>query len=170
MPDNCDNDLDVVGPLFNVEIFLIEHVAEYSMVLPCEGGRKRFYHIVPDFDTIIPYPEPFRSLDKRRPWQGFNQGGHEWCVANWGTKWNAYNGDNSDYNQLPDGRTSVHLFFETALSPPSKKLMLTLSRLHPGLEFTLRFSNADGPLRGRLRVRRGRVLDEWYTNRRAAIR
>src|SRR5262249_40688206 len=60
-----------------------------------------------DFNAFLPYPERFLALDKAaeeweerkrndpdldyrdRPKDGFNQGGYEWCIANWCTKWNA---------------------------------------------------------------------------------
>lgn len=63
-----------------------------------------------DFSALIPYPEKWAKLDKahheaeeallklpqeQRDWRtvpkdGYNQGGYEWCIKNWGTKWNAY--------------------------------------------------------------------------------
>ena len=56
-----------------------------------------------DFDALLPYPEHFAALDKaaqeaedagvpyhQRPKDGYNQGGYQWCIQNWGTKWGAY--------------------------------------------------------------------------------
>lgn len=56
-----------------------------------------------DFNKIIPYPKEFEEKDKEFEtlgWDGykakygnldagFGAGGYEWCVQNWGTKWNA---------------------------------------------------------------------------------
>lgn len=57
-----------------------------------------------DFNVLIPYPEQYRVLDEAReeaekqpgvkwsdlPKDGYNQGGYDWCIEHWGTKWNAY--------------------------------------------------------------------------------
>ena len=50
-----------------------------------------------DFNIFIPYPENWRKLDKaaekaRKKGEynvrdGYNNGGYQWCIANWGTKW-----------------------------------------------------------------------------------
>jgi hypothetical protein len=56
-----------------------------------------------NFDKLLPYPEHFAAADKaaheaekagipysQRPKDGYNQGGYQWCIQNWGTKWGAY--------------------------------------------------------------------------------
>ena len=93
MPNHCENDLEVEGPRAEVERFL-----EYA-----KGENGVF-----DFNRFILYPERFSRLDAEAslwrekhegdmvlkwsegPKDGFNSGGHDWCVKNWGTKWNAY--------------------------------------------------------------------------------
>lgn len=79
------------------------------------SGRSIF-----DFENIIPYPEEFKQRDKDAatltpeefkakyptntdkvfggernkdgpPLDGFNNGGYQWCIQNWGTKWGACN-------------------------------------------------------------------------------
>src|SRR5262245_11180350 len=93
MPNWCECDLRIEGPTAKVEEFLEFAKGEESCL---------------DFSRFIPYPEHFAELDraaaewaernpppwseeafKTRPTDGYNQGGCEWCVRNWGTKWNA---------------------------------------------------------------------------------
>jgi hypothetical protein len=70
----------------------------------CDLARHKF-----DFNRIIPYPSEFKDRDyaarflSREEFEvlyppekgnkftsdGYNSGGYEWCLANWGTKWNA---------------------------------------------------------------------------------
>ena len=67
------------------------------------------------FDKIIPMPDDIirgnltmeqRELSKGRNW-------YDWCVANWNTKWDAYN---VIVHRLSD--TSLYVTMETAWSPP----------------------------------------------------
>ena len=89
MPNWCECDLYISGPKEELEKFLETVKSEESVF---------------DFNRVIPYPEHFRELDgpfkewmttpaEERtgppPADGFNQGGYEWCLLNWGTKWNA---------------------------------------------------------------------------------
>lgn len=75
-----------------------------------------------DFDLIIPEPR-YKSdcpkkyqvnksshiaEDKDRPWFDW----YEWHIANWGTKWNAYDG----YTKI--GKTQLTFVFSTAWSAP----------------------------------------------------
>ena len=87
----CENDLAVEGPKEVIEEFL-----------KFAAGESPF-----DFEKFIPYPEEFQRLDEiaeawlkehaerpdydwhSQPKDGFNSGGYDWCVANWGTKWPA---------------------------------------------------------------------------------
>src|SRR5512132_365387 len=91
MPNWCENDLAVEGPKEVMEAFL-----------KFAAGDSPF-----DFNRFIPYPEEFRRLDDvakawdrehegrtgydwhSRPKDGFNSGGYEWRVEEWGTKWPA---------------------------------------------------------------------------------
>src|ERR1700690_871409 len=74
-----------------------------------------------DFNALIPYPTQYQVLDDARRTlekevglvkamsvkDGYNQGGYEWCVNHWGTKWNAYE------VAYTDG-----VYFQTAWSTP----------------------------------------------------
>src|SRR5262245_41566713 len=80
-----------------------------------ENGAERLI----DFNKLIPYPERYAKADRERwewekanpgaswadaPEDGYNQGGYEWCLKHWGTKWNAF-------RQARLGDTAI--YFET---------------------------------------------------------
>lgn len=115
MPNHCENDLYITGP-----------VGEVNALLCLIGADKD----PPDFNcgAVIPYPEEFASRDRDRKEldnekfrekygetakDGFNSGGYEWRCENWGTKWGAYQVSNRK-----DGETVI-LSFQSAWSPPS---------------------------------------------------
>src|SRR4051812_48129604 len=100
MPNWCRCVLNIAGPDEELLKFL-ETV---------ETGNNVF-----DFNLIIPCPEHFGELNRPfkdwtnkppeemtglPPTDSFNQAGHEWCLANWGTKSNATSAwlrENRDY-------------------------------------------------------------------------
>lgn len=118
-----------------------------------------------DFNRIVPYPKHFADADlaaetwrndpanRNRSWSsgpkdGFNHGGYDWCVENWGTKWNAYEQRRIDVSSI---------YFETAWTPPLAAIT-TLSRYFPTVAFRLEFANEDvGSNAGRALICQGRV-------------
>ena len=62
---------------------------------------------------------------------GYNNGGYEWCRANWGTKWNACHVSLEERDQ--DSEKAV-LHFETAWQPP-EPVIVKLVGMFPELEF-----------------------------------
>lgn len=141
MPNHCENDLYVSGPKEDVDAFLAFIGADQS--------PPRF-----DFNSVLPYPADFAerddsmaALQKELGWQkgrvafeakygvgakdGYNDGGYEWCRANWGTKWNAYEVVRRDYS-------GVCVTFQTAWSPP-RPVIAELHRRFPTLTLSLEF-------------------------------
>lgn len=76
-----------------------------------------------DFDNVIQYPEKFKIRDDDKNLltkedfiakhgddkDGYNNGGYEWCLENWGSKWNA-----KDVIWVPQQNT---MYFDTAWAP-----------------------------------------------------
>jgi hypothetical protein len=106
-------------------------------------------------NKFIPYPEKFRLLDEAYKKaagdhmfpppgtalkDGFNSGGYEWCVANWGTKWGIYNAKKLKKAppriKMPKG--SLAYTFETAWSPATT-IILAMSERFPALRFECRY-------------------------------
>ena len=148
MPNWCENDLYVLGAAESVREFL-----------GLADGDGPF-----DFNRFVPYPEYFRSLDEiaekwdedcrtnprndrgPRPVDGFNSGGYEWCVENWGTKWPAYSVVVEEPTESTAGlRVLIH--FDTAWSPP-KPVVDAASMLFPSLAFELRYFDGGAGFRG----------------------
>lgn len=134
MPNWCENDLKISGPKEKIEECL-EFIGEEF-----------------DFTKLIPYAEPYVSMDADFPeyssddfeekleaykakWNsekdGFNSGGYEWCVANYGTKWSR--GYNVVHYTHPLRGQCVS--FETAWTPPTP-VIKALAIKFPELTFT----------------------------------
>jgi len=116
-----------------------------------------------DFNVLIPYPEQYKALDDARheaekqpgmTWQnlpkdGYNQGGYEWCVEHWGTKWNAYD----------IGFTSEGVAFQTAWATP-KPIFVELSKRFPDLLLEVEFADEDrGNNCGKLVYKNGKLVE-----------
>lgn len=68
-----------------------------------------------------------------------SNGWYEWSIANWGTKWDAY-----DYEPRARGEGSAAIAFETAWSVP-KPCLRRLSELWPTLMFAIESIDEGGP-------------------------
>lgn len=153
MPNHCEQDLYVRGPGDDVDR-LIASVAD---------GKDAF-----SANKIIPYPERWAKLDaecealrKRRdagenvivPRDGYNSGGYEWCIENWGSKWGAFK---SSVRRTRRGAT----FHFTSAWSPITKLIAVLSEQFPTLTFELRYFERGMEFQGVARVAMGRVATD----------
>jgi hypothetical protein len=132
MPNHCNNTVSFVGSVEDVTR-LIETV---------KSDNRPF-----SFDAIVPYPKEYKDLDiaaneyekehgmmKRCQdgiKDGFNSGGYDWCLANWDTKWDAY-----DFNEKEITENSIS--FCTAWSPPIN-VIRELGNLFPNVQIRLEF-------------------------------
>lgn len=138
MPNHISNRLTIKANPARIKEVFAAIAGKY------EDGKKRLI----DFNTLIPYPERYRELDKAasdfvmdnpdasydlRPKDGYNQGGYEWCRDNWGTKWNAY-----EQKRL----SASSIYFETAWSAP-RPIMDALAEKFPDVFFKLEYCDED---------------------------
>jgi len=159
MPNWCENDLAVEGPT--------EVIGEF---LKFAAGESPF-----DFGKFIPYPAKFQRQDeiaeawlkehaerpdydwRLQPKDGFNSGGYDWCVANWGTKWPAsrveVEGPMTGYDEKT---VEVVFHFDTAWSPP-KPVIKKAAELYPALRFELRYFECGCCFNGLFRCSAGAV-------------
>jgi len=79
---------------------------------------------------------------------GFNSGGYEWCVKNWGTKWGFVEVSDCAFSR------SHQFWFDTAWSPPVP-LIRSLGEQFPKLTFSLRYSESGNCFRGKLVIKKG---------------
>jgi len=159
MPNWCECDFYISGPKEEVERYLETVKGEESVF---------------DFNQLAPYPERFRGLDGQMhewlrkppeerealpPLDGFNQGGYEWRIANWGTKWNANDVrlvHESTWQNEGRPALSVLVTFETAWAPPLP-IVMKASEQFPELEFELRYFEGRMEFNGIFACKRGEV-------------
>ena len=169
MPNWCENDLTVEGPKEVIEEFLRFAAGEN----PPDDGESRF-----DFNQFIRYPEEFQKLDdaakawlkehegrpdydwRKCPKDGFNSGGYEWRIANWGTKWPAFHVEMEGPTTECDGKTVEVVFhFDTAWSPPLPVIKNAAER-YPALSFDLRYFECGCCFHGVFRCKGGEVEED----------
>ena len=162
MPNWCENELSVAGDPERVKAFRETVKGEEPL----------------DTNKLIPYPEHFRSLDEAthrwdeehpvvdgklpegvtwadRPQDGFNQGGYEWCLENWGTKRGF-----CDVEVADEWEGRVEFTFSTAWSPP-RPLIKKMGEMFPDLDFELRYYEGSMGFQGSLLSRKGQVVQDW---------
>jgi hypothetical protein len=181
LPNWCENDLVVSGPRKKLDEFkqavsgdsealVADKIIPYPKVLSFldklnsfEAQIKRREGEEPEIpdDLKGEYSElllqgALEGYDIKR--DGFNQGGYEWCRANWGTKWGFCHSRIVDED---DG----HIFyqFDTAWSPP-EPLIVKMGEMFPELEFELRYYECGAGFQGCLRIEFGKVVERWEDN------
>ena len=110
MPNWCSNEVSIIPE--NGEG--IEEMKQFA--------KECFTEEELDFEKVIPYPDSAPSREDqpedfmerlKHPFaKWYNDFGYDWCVENWGTKWNA----SEQANTL--GEDEINLDFQTAWSPP----------------------------------------------------
>ena len=160
MPNYCHNDLYINGPRADVDAFL--ELVGMNREVPTF-----------DFESVLPYPENFKALDDERRelekelgWSkaskemlsrhgvadGYNSGGYEWCIANWGTKWNASDVVRRDY-------VGPCVTFQTAWGPPTN-VIEALHKRFPMLTLSLEYFERGMDFCGGVMFRRADELDD----------
>jgi hypothetical protein len=144
MPNWCRNTLEVSGPEETVHDFVAQ-VRGHGFILWSEQLDKRPIRAgvllwpmrqILDFARILPVPREI-------VWAGFNEAGYDWCVTNWGTKWNATDIDLSfRHNKSKKKLTAIYGFY-TAWSPPIGFVDAAADR-YPTLRFKFSYREEDG--------------------------
>lgn len=150
-PNWCSNDLYVEGSKESIDAF-------QALLKTGEGDF--------DFNLFIPYPSKYEELDMLReqaekdgvewdklPKDGYNQGGYDWCIENWGTKWNAYE---ASIERTSD--ESMSGWFDTAWSPPLGVLQ-AMSEKFPDIKFELNYSEEGMGIKGTSVYLRGEEIE-----------
>ena len=158
MPNWCENDLTIKGPQTTL--------LEIEKLIGLDKTPPEF-----DFNKIIPYPLEYAELDKKaeamrktdhpdrfKIKDGFNSGGYEWCIKNWGTKWNV--GENDLWWTKSDKPTpKISLSFSTAWSPP-EPIIKSLASQFLDCSFYLKYRESGEGFKGTLRLKRGEITKE----------
>jgi hypothetical protein len=162
MPNWCECDLFIDGPAERVKAFLDTMRGEQSPF---------------DFEKVLPYPEHFRALDRlaaewdkkspeerqggKRPGDGYNRGGYEWCCTHWGTKWNAcfVTVGQVEPSHVSDQPAGVTVSFSTPWTPPFPVIKLA-ARTFPELTLDLRYYERGACFHGVFRCSAGEILED----------
>lgn len=169
MPNWCECDLEIRGNA--------KRLKEFIKFAKTRGS-------VLNTNKFIPYPKKFADLDRKAQKlgkkgkyikDGFNSGGYEWCIQNWGTKWGICHAELREasvdacafsgavHEKLQKGNTSrLEYGFDCAWSPPIP-VILKMSEMFPELDFELRYFECGAAFQGLYRCRAGKVSDdrEW---------
>ena len=117
MPNWCSNEVSIIAEneegTEELKQFIKDCFTEEE-----EGDEKPLL----DFEKVIPYPDSAPPKypqainieeQMKHPFsKWYNDFGYDWCIENWGTKWNAC----EQVNVL--GEDEINLDFQTAWSPP----------------------------------------------------
>jgi len=108
-----------------------------------------------DFNKISPYPANYIEQDNKVEGQfdGYNNGGHQWCLKNWGTKWNA------SEPSVSIGVKYLMMSFDTAYTP-SLPVTGKLSKLFPDLKFKHSYEEEGCDFSGYRVMKEGEVIRE----------
>ena len=156
MPNWCSNDLTITGPKVSIQGLM-------TLVKLVDGEF--------DFNGAIPYPSEWALADAesasardKGDWtvkDGFNNGGYDWCIEKWGTKWNASDVGWQDPVDLqrPKGHQRLEVTFETAWAPP-EPVIKALGEKFPDLKFKLRYYEGGMGYQGSLVMEGGEVVKQ----------
>lgn len=86
------------------------------------------------------------------PSDGFNSGGYEWCIKNWGTKWGFCD---PSISQEYDGQ--IIYYFDSAWSPPVP-LIVKMGQMFPKLKFELGYEESGCCFKGKLVMEGGELI------------
>ena len=158
----CDNELRVSGKTEDVRKF-----EKHAKGKPWVDSKET---TLIDFNKFVPYPDKYRDMDiaahkyenenpkdlSERPKGGFYSGGYDWCINNWGTKWNASQVEL--VNEMENkGKMELEYRFSTAWSPP-EPIVRKMGEMFPTLSFDLRYFEGSMGFNGMLRVEQGNVV------------
>lgn len=168
MPNWCMNTLKVTGTKADLAKFAAAAKPKARGLATANNKGEN----VLSFHNFLPYPSHFIKQDKKafslrekikrgklpestRVRDGYNSGGYEWCVNNWGTKWDAA------YATVMSNRKKLVYSFDTAWSPPTP-VVLAMSKQFPSLKFRLSYDEPGIRFTGKYEVQGGKVIiGEW---------
>jgi len=138
MPNYCSNVVEIQGPQHILKT-LVEHRLDFMKIHPypkeldITAGREGADDS-PEQKALV---KAEKSNLKRYGYRNW----YDWCVANWGTKWNA-GGDNDamqvDYDEDVNDQSIALFQFDTAWAPPLGVLE-KLKDDHPELSIECRY-------------------------------
>jgi hypothetical protein len=162
MPNHVDQDLIITGSSETLKEFMA-----FAEEKECLLSANKF----------IPYPEEFSRLDEISEVErkkgnylvkdGFNSGGYQWCVQNWGTKWGIYQ-DSIKSKKLDNKNGRLKYNFQSAWAP-ALKIIDAMGKKFPDLTFDLKYFERGMQFKGHYIVKGDEVVknkESKYSGRR----
>ena len=138
MPNYCNNVVEIRGPVKVVKA-LVDHRLDFMKIYP----YPKDLDIVAGRSGADDSPEQIQlvAAEKSNLKKYGYKNWYDWCVSEWGTKWNAGGSDNADMqiDWDEDGDDSIALFqFDTAWAP-ALGVLQKLRDDHPELSVECRY-------------------------------
>ena len=138
MPNYCNNVVEIRGPVAQVKA-LVDHRLDFMKIYP----YPKDLDIVAGRSGADDSPEQIQlvAAEKSNLKKYGYKNWYDWCVSEWGTKWNAGGSDNADMqiDWDEDGDDSIALFqFDTAWAP-ALGVLQKLRDDHPELSVECRY-------------------------------
>ena len=138
MPNYCNNVVEIRGPVQVVKA-LVDHRLDFMKIYP----YPKDLDIVAGRSGADDSPEQIQlvAAEKSNLAKYGYKNWYDWCVSEWGTKWNAGGSDNADMqiDWDEDGDDSIALFqFDTAWAP-ALGVLQKLRDDHPELSVECRY-------------------------------
>jgi Ferredoxin-like domain in Api92-like protein len=162
MPNHVEHDLVVNGTKEDIEAFLKAVKGDEVPI---------------DHNKIIPYPKKYAKLDEAAKAahakgdysvkDGYNQGGYDWCIDNWGTKWGFYDftKGKTTKSKYSDNDYTYKVSFSTAWST-AQPLFTKMAKMFPTLDFQIEYFEGGAGFAGILEYTKGRLdIEDTYEYR-----
>jgi hypothetical protein len=159
MPNHVEQDLWVTGNTETLKEF---------MAFAKDGDK------LLSADKFIPYPKEYKDKDEEgerlraecaasNDWtkytgyrDGFNSGGYEWCVQNWGTKWGIYDAQLL-LERFSKKSGKLKYTCQSAWSP-AIPVIEAMSKKFPTLKFQMKYYEQGMQFRGNFIAQNGEVV------------
>jgi hypothetical protein len=150
MANYCSNQLKILGDE--------EELQEFMKAFASKNKRK---DNIFSFESIVPIPqniyrgnigkEEIEKYGRENCW-------YDWCLRNWGTKWNPYPDTcNIDYDEQEEG--IVELSFDTAWSPCTT-FIKNASKKFKDLTFLLKYEEVGMRFTGIAKAKKGKLINK----------
>jgi hypothetical protein len=165
MPNWCENNLTVYGPKEDIKQFIKKAKRKDT-----ELSLKKLYPIpvglrytvsgsdeakIPKTNSEIEKEIELKKLEQREKKLKEKYGAtdwYDWCVRNWGTKWDV------KAELIEIDNNSIEYYFDSAWSPPIEAIK-KISRNYPELEFTLEYNEPGMGFKGKFVTKNGYTLE-----------
>lgn len=190
MPNWCQNELIVVGNKKELERFKeracnlgrrqvidaegfipydkhYQAISDlYEILEPKYGWRTLTNDEIKEIYTKHPEAKELGIIQYNRIVDGYNQGGYDWCIKNWGTKWGFFNSriidDNYSFISRIFRRAFIKYTFETAWSPPIP-VIEEMARQFPKLRFEMSYFEIGHSYEGKIIIKGTKVLEKSFS-------